>query len=90
VSVKVGLGQREGFADPQPGAPQHDDRSAQPDAFRPVAGRCVTAMISSSVGGSGGYRKPSFCGVRPAVSVLRRGDSIGLGKPRRCRYSARE
>jgi hypothetical protein len=28
LSVKVGLGQRERFADPQPGAPQHDDHAA--------------------------------------------------------------
>src|SRR5450755_1225284 len=28
LSVKVGLGQRERFADPQPGAPSHDDHAA--------------------------------------------------------------
>jgi len=28
LSVKVGLCQRERFADPQPGSPQHDDHAA--------------------------------------------------------------
>ena len=65
VWVKVGLGQRERFADPQPGSPQHDDHAAEPDRVGPVAGRRITAMISSTVGGSGGYRRPLFRGVRP-------------------------
>ncbi|HEY1517509.1 MAG TPA: hypothetical protein VGF91_13895 [Solirubrobacteraceae bacterium] len=28
VAVKVGLGQGERFADPQPGTPEHDDQAA--------------------------------------------------------------
>ena len=38
VAVKVGLGQSERFADPQPGTPEHDDHAAQPYALCAVAG----------------------------------------------------
>jgi hypothetical protein len=36
--VQVGLGERERLADPQAGAPQHDDQNAQPAAVDAVAG----------------------------------------------------
>jgi hypothetical protein len=38
VSVKIGLGERERFADPQPRAPQHHDHPAQPDSLMVLAG----------------------------------------------------
>jgi hypothetical protein len=38
VGVEVGLIERERLADPQPGAPQHDDHAAQPDALRTISG----------------------------------------------------
>src|ERR1700759_2770137 len=37
--VKVTLGERECFADPQSGAPEHDDQATQPDRVAVVAGR---------------------------------------------------
>ena len=37
-TVKVGLGEVECFADPQPGSPQHDDQRSQAGAVRTVAG----------------------------------------------------
>jgi hypothetical protein len=38
--VQVGLGERERLTDPQAGAPEHDDRPAQPAAMDGVA-RCA-------------------------------------------------
>jgi hypothetical protein len=54
LPVKIGLGQRERLADPKPGTPEHDDhpRSLMPSGPSPAAR--MTAMISSTVGGSGG------------------------------------
>ena len=37
LAVKIGLGQRERFADPQPGTPEHDDQAAQPDRLGSVS-----------------------------------------------------
>jgi hypothetical protein len=36
--VQIALGQRERFADPQPGAPQHDDHAAEPDPVGVIPG----------------------------------------------------
>jgi hypothetical protein len=54
VGIKLGLGDCERFADPQPRAPEHHDhaRSLAPSALWPAAR--MTAMICSTVGGSGG------------------------------------
>jgi hypothetical protein len=55
VHVKVALGERQRFADAQPGAPEHDairPRSLIASLSSPAA--CITAMISSTVGGSAG------------------------------------
>ena len=38
AAIEIGLGQRERFADPQPGAPEHHDHAAQPLAVRAIAG----------------------------------------------------
>ena len=54
AGVHVGLRDGERFADPQPGAPAHDDQRAEPDAVGPVPAACIAAMISSTVGRSGG------------------------------------
>jgi len=45
---------RRRLADPQAGAPQHDDQAAQPAAVDAVAGAALTVTISSIVGGSAG------------------------------------
>jgi len=37
AAVQIAFGQRERFADPQSGAPEHDDDGSQPNALRPVA-----------------------------------------------------
>jgi len=57
VSRGVGrdrLGERERFLDAQPGSPQDDDQTAQcrPCEFSPASR--MTAMISSTFGGSAG------------------------------------
>jgi len=54
ASVQVCLGERERFADPQPRSPQHDDQRAQTHPIRPPPAARITAMISSTVGGSAG------------------------------------
>jgi hypothetical protein len=38
VRIKVGFIERERFADPQPGAPEHDDDAAQPDTVGTISG----------------------------------------------------
>ena len=38
AGVEVGLGERERFVDAQPGAPEHDDQPAYPQAVRRGAG----------------------------------------------------
>jgi hypothetical protein len=53
TQIKVALGKRQRFAGPQSGAPEHDDQATQPDRVVVVAA-CMTAMISSTVGGSAG------------------------------------
>jgi hypothetical protein len=64
--IEVSLGKRERLLDAQPRAPEDDDqaRSRRPCALSPAA--CITAMISSIVGGSAGYLSPLFCGDLPA------------------------
>jgi hypothetical protein len=36
--IQIALGERERFADPQPGAPEHDDQPPKPDAVGAIAG----------------------------------------------------
>ena len=52
--VEVSLGERECLVDPQVGAPEYDDsaRNRRPWTLSPAAR--MTAMISSTVGGSAG------------------------------------
>jgi hypothetical protein len=38
IAVKITFGQREGFADQQPGSPQHDDQAAQPYPVAVITG----------------------------------------------------
>ena len=54
AGVEVSLGERERFVDAQPGAPEHDDHSAHPQAMGLVPAWRMTATISSTVGGSAG------------------------------------
>jgi hypothetical protein len=63
--VKVGLGERERFADPEASAPQDDDQRTKPDAAGIIPAARMTEMISSTVGGSGGYRSPLLWGACP-------------------------
>ena len=44
--VQVGLGERQRFADPQPGAPEHDDQRAQTYAIMPA--QLASALFSCS------------------------------------------
>jgi hypothetical protein len=53
--IEVGLGKRERLADPQAGAPEHDDQAAQPAAVDTVAGQLTppsgevaTTMLETS------------------------------------------
>jgi hypothetical protein len=52
-SVSVS-GQR--LVDPQPGAPEHDDQAVEAVTVASFLASRMTAMISSTVGGSAGYR----------------------------------
>jgi hypothetical protein len=52
--VEVALGQRQRFLDAQPAAPERDDQRPQPGAVAIVGVWRITAMISSTVGGSAG------------------------------------
>jgi hypothetical protein len=54
AGVEVGLGERERLADPQAGAPEHDDQAAQPTAVDTVADVAMTVTISWILGGSAG------------------------------------
>jgi hypothetical protein len=53
-AIKVALGKRERFADPQAGAPQHDDQAAHPRPSGRSPAQRMTATISSTTGGSAG------------------------------------
>jgi hypothetical protein len=50
--VEVVLGKSERLLEPQPGTPQQDDHRAQREAVTVIAGRRMTATISSKIGGS--------------------------------------
>jgi hypothetical protein len=63
--VEIGFVEQERFLDPQARSPQDDDQPTEPLTVRAPAAR-ITAMISSTVGGSAGYRRPLFAGDRPA------------------------
>jgi hypothetical protein len=52
--MEVALAQRERLLDTEPGAPEHDDQRPQARAVAIVGARRITAMISSTVGGSAG------------------------------------
>jgi hypothetical protein len=54
LRVQIGLGERERFADPQPGAPQDRDQPTLPVRIWPGPAWRITRMISSTVGGSAG------------------------------------
>jgi hypothetical protein len=58
--IEIALGQSERLLDPQPGSPQDHDQGAwrRPWARSPAAR--MTAMISSTLGGSAGYRSQCF------------------------------
>jgi hypothetical protein len=66
LHVQVALAERERFADPQSSAPSTTitARSRTPSGPSPAAR--ITAMISSTVGGSGGCRRPLLRGERPS------------------------
>ena len=67
--VQVGLGQRQRFADPKAGAPQHDDQAAEPIPSASSPAARITAMISSTDGGSAGY-------ARPCCAAAARGETL--------------
>jgi len=52
--VQIALGERERLVDPQAGAPEHDDHSAQAIAVVVSPAWRITATISSTRGGSAG------------------------------------
>jgi hypothetical protein len=56
--IEVSLGKSEGFLDAQPGPPEDYDQPAQPAACASSPAARMTAMISSTFGGSAGYRSP--------------------------------
>jgi hypothetical protein len=62
--IEIGFGQRQRLLDTQSGPPQDDDQTAQPCARSPAAH--MTATISSTFGGSAGYRRPLLPGAWPA------------------------
>ena len=51
---QIGLAQRERFLDAQTGTPQDHDQASQSLAVRPFVCARITAMISSTWGGSAG------------------------------------
>ncbi len=57
--------ERERLMDPQTGSPQDNDQPPHPTAVMTVAAWRMTATISSTVGGSAGYRRRLFGGTRP-------------------------
>jgi hypothetical protein len=63
--VEIRLIEGECLADPQPGAPKDTmiPRNRTPSRLSPAAR--ITATISSTVGGSGGYRTSLFLGESP-------------------------
>jgi hypothetical protein len=61
------LGERECFLDAQTGAPQDDDHRSHAPAVTVIECVTMTATISSTVGGSAGYRIPLLRGGRPAL-----------------------
>jgi hypothetical protein len=68
--VQVGLGEREHLADPQPGAPQHDDQAAQSSAVDAVAGAAHHGDDLLDCGWVGGVAHP-LVARRPARVELR-------------------
>jgi hypothetical protein len=64
--VEVALAERERFLNARPAAPRYGDQRAQPEALSIVAAWRMITMISSTVGGSAGYRNPLLRGGRPA------------------------
>jgi hypothetical protein len=64
--VEIVLRERERFMDAQPGAPQDDDHRSHAPAVRVIRGVAMSATISSTVGGSAGYRIPLLRGGGPA------------------------
>jgi len=52
--VEIGFAERKRFLDAQAGSPEDHDQSSQPLAVRAIAAAPITAMISSTLGGSAG------------------------------------
>jgi hypothetical protein len=52
--IEIAFGESERFLHAQPGSPHDHDESAEAAAVRPVPGGRMTAMISSTLGGSAG------------------------------------
>jgi hypothetical protein len=52
--IEIDLAERERFLDAQTGTPQDHDQASQPVAVRPSPAPRITAMISSTWGGSAG------------------------------------
>jgi hypothetical protein len=59
--------------DAQPGAPEHHDQRAQAEAVRRVSPWRMTATISSTVGGSAGYRRALVARRSAGVEARHRG-----------------
>ena len=64
--IEIGLGQRQRLVDPQPSAPEHDDQTVEAVAVSGETAWRITATISSTVGGSAGWRWPLLRGGLPA------------------------
>jgi hypothetical protein len=82
--LEVALGQSKRFADAQPRPPEHNDQAPQPKAIYVLTANPHHAMISSTVGGSGGYRNPLLRGGRPWV-IARQAPVTGVDQHNQAR-----